>query len=191
MVGTGAVDWSLTYYGARTYPRPAHDGFQYEACFRKNSGDPAYNMALYFNGDGTMDNCIIAGITNVDGWYSVFEFSGGSLNILIPWTQYEPNLFSDDINVAGENVFNMVKANVHDDGSIDIYINQQYVASTQALYNFSGYVGLAIGDSSSADHVSCDNMTLSTIPITKGSIADRKFRQEGKVVDPRTALSPQ
>jgi len=161
MVGTGAETWSLTYYGTRTYPRPAHSGFQYEACFRKNSGGAGYSMALYFNGDGTMDNCVIVPIAE-DGHYSAWEYNGGASSSLIGWTT-AADLFMDDTNLAGENVFNMVKVSVLDDGSFDIYINEQYVASAQAQYNFSGYVGLAVYDSGSTDMVSCDNMTLAPI----------------------------
>ena len=190
MSGDGVTLWNVAYYGARTYPRPAHDGFQYEACFRKNSGNGTSSMALYFNGDGTMDNCIWVGITAVDGYYSVFEKSGGTLYVLIHWTQYEPNLFVDDSNVAGENVINMVKVNVHDDGLFDIYINEQYVASAQALYNFSGYVGLTIADIGDGDDVSCDNMTLSTVPMLKESFADRKIYQGVRIDDPMYSVSP-
>ena len=191
MSGDGVTNWNLTYYGARTYPRPAHDGFQYEACFRKNSGNGTSAMALYFNGDTTMNNCIWVSITAVDGYYSAYETIGGSAYNLIPWTQYEPNLFVDDASVAGENVFNMMKVNVYDNGIFDIYINEQYVASAQSFSNLYGYVGLTIADIGDGDHVSCDNMTLSTVPLLKGSIADRKIHQGVRVADPMQAVSPE
>jgi len=191
MAGDGVTLWNLTYFGARTYPRPAHDGFQYEACFRKNSGGPTTAMALYFNGDGTMDNCIWVSITSVDGYYSAYEKIGGTIYELIPWTMHEPNLFVDDDGVAGENVFNMVKVNVYDNGLFNIYINGQYVAAAQSFDNLSGYVGLVIADNGSEDHVSCDNMTLSTETYPKESIADRKIRRGVRIADPMRAVSPE
>ena len=72
---------------------------------------------------------------------------------------------------------------------IDIYINENYVASAQAQYNLSGYVGIAIYDSAEADHVSCDNMTLSTVPMPLKSIPDRKIHQGVRVADPMQAVS--
>ena len=189
MVGTGAVDWHLTYYGARTYPRPAHDGFQYEACFRKNSGNPDNTVALYFNGDGTMNNGLIVVFDTV-GAYAAFELIGNFSYQRIGPVFDEANLFQNDTALGGENVFNMVKVNVLDSGAFDVFLNQNYVASGQATNNFSGYVGLAVYDSASADHVSCDNMTLSTVPMLKGSIPDRKFLCDEKVVEPHTLLSP-
>jgi hypothetical protein len=161
MVGTGAEAWSLAYYGKRTYPRPAHTGFHYEACFRKNAGDETYSMALYFNGDGTMDNCVFVPIT-ADGYYSAWEMNGGASSSLLTWRE-SSHLFMDDTGLTGENVFNMVKVSVLNDGSFDIYINEQYVASAQANYHFSGYVGLAVYDTVLTDIVSCDNMTLAPI----------------------------
>ena len=180
MVGTGASDWSLTYYGARTYPRPAHDGFQYEACFRKNSGNPNNTMALYFNGDGTMDNCIII-VMDTLGNYAAFEVISNLAYSRISWVFDEPNLFRDDTALGGENDFNMVKVNVSDSGAFDVFLNENYVGSAQATNHFSGYVGLAVFDSVDVDHVSCDNMTLSTIPMLKENIAGWKVHDPGQI----------
>ena len=124
------------------------------------------------------------------GWSSAWERSGGTEYNLIPWASDQAHLFQDDSNLAGENVFNMVKVNVYDDGVFDIYINEEYVASTQAQYNLSGYIGIAIFDNSfDEDHVSCDNMTLSTVPLPRKSIPDRKIHQGVRVADPMQAVS--
>ena len=71
----------------------------------------------------------------------------------------------------------------------DIFLNENYVGSAQATANFSGYVGLAIYDGN-GDDVSCDNMTLSTIPVLKENIAGRKVHDPGQVpVDMSMAIS--
>jgi len=166
MHGTGANAWNLTYYSANTYPGDGDMGFQYEVSLRKNSGGPTNTMGLYFNGDGTMNNGVVVGITS-QGAYIVFEISGGTEYILSNWINDEAHLFQDDPGITSENVFNTIKVNVLNNGVFDIFFNQQYVTTIQAAFNMGGYVGIVVYDSISADHVSCDDMTVSTVPLLK------------------------
>jgi len=182
MEATGAGAWSVTYYSTHTYPRPGDDGFQYEASFRKNHGSSTVTMGLYFNGDGTMNNCVVVGI-NARGDYLAFEMIGGAVNHLTGgWILDEPALFRDDPFLAGANVFNMVKVEVTTNGIFNIYINERYLPAAQASSNLSGYVGLAIYDSTAVDHVSCDNMTLSTFEWPKEHFSDRKVQKSTSIV---------
>lgn len=170
--GVGSNTWMLTYYLPQVYPAPGDYGYQYEACFRKNFGNYFNSMALYFNGDGTMNNGIIVCITT-DGSWSAWEEIGGVEWNLIPWSGPEPCLFQDDLGLGCENVWNMIKVSVWDNGYFDIFFNEQYVGSAAAQANFGGHVGLAVYDSDAADHVSCDNMTVSTVPLEWDNIVER------------------
>jgi hypothetical protein len=159
MIGIGINNWSDTYYMNCTYPRPGDSGYQYEACYRKVSGSNGTAIGHYFNTDGTVNNGVSVSIS-ASGYYGAWEWVGGSAYTLIPWT-LDKNLLIDNAGQDGWNASNMIKVEVAANGVFDIFINDHYVASAQAISNLSGYVGIRIYDGG-PDWVSCDNMTVST-----------------------------
>jgi len=146
MNGTGANTYRWSYYNT------SYSDFTYQADFKKVSGDQTFNMAIAFRSNASQSNSYFFGHT-ASGWYLVWKYVGGSLTMLQDWTQ------SAYLN-TGFGAWNRLKV-VCKGSLLTFYINDVQVASVVDTSFSSGYVGLRIYDSASADVVHIDNVRLS------------------------------
>lgn len=169
--GLGEVGWRGSYYD---YSYSASEGFTASVDVRR-WGAPEYNIALAFLSDGAVYQNEY--LLTVSYWsdYSLWKMENGSYTWLIPYT-YTP------ATNTGIGEWNNLKVSVLD-GTISLYINDQYLNSAVDTTFTEGKVGVLGYDPYGYESVQFDNATIhrdTTKVVPVESLSLKSGRSQGK-----------